>query len=704
MIRAILNRALRRIAPRSAYARRLLSNGRPPVVVRSFTEVLPYALKAEVLLTDMFDTLVARQGATPEEVIRRVCARFSLLMATLGRDGDAPTGATLYQAREAAVGALRQRRLERHPKADPEFTLDELLQEWLSPFAEARGIPFELTYWREEELLIELSFLEAKPGVADTLQQLKQRGIPVVVISDMYMDAAALWAILQKCGLASYIADLHVSSESRRGKYSGKLFEQVVSGLAANRTALLHIGDNLWSDGIAPARLGIQSVWLAESKPSTLAALDPACGVESSLGYSLAPSIIQYVEHTLRFAIERQAAVFFLARDGALFHRIATHLLAHSPAFAGVQVKTCYLKVSRLAVTLPCTPSIDELLQLAVNRGGRHLTIQDVFATAGLGLAELAHVLAEHQVSGSTFVFGAHPHASTPMAPAVVAFLADSKVRLFYNDAHLAARAGFEQYLTEAGFLGADRAVLADIGWNGSIQRMMVSALSAHPKMPQTEGLYYGTTFAVNAPVTLAPRHVIHPGVCLPISDAGGTKYRFSALGLIPLFEVATAAHEEPSVARYSAQGLHYKESIPESPLDSQAARELQRAIWEYLVQRHLQNPGLFWGASVEAPGADKGLNQLILRPTREQVQRCSQLTLDLGWGSDERAQLVRPESLTASGWRASLHGWRSYWRYGALYAMGGLPRQLAQWPRCLRLAHKLAYRMARVGKRYRGQ
>lgn len=69
----------------------------------------------------------------------------------------------------------------------------------------------------------------------------------VVITSDMYLPKTAIEDILHKCGYNEY-ERLFLSSDVKAGKWSGHLFDYLLTELNVSPKAVLHIGDNLSAD------------------------------------------------------------------------------------------------------------------------------------------------------------------------------------------------------------------------------------------------------------------------------------------------------------------------------------------------------------------------------------------------------------------------------------------------------------------------
>jgi HAD superfamily hydrolase (TIGR01509 family) len=115
------------------------------------------------------------------------------------------------------------------------------------------------------DLILETSIYTAKveahePGMKEALAGLKERGLRLGCVSNAFMTAAGLHRIMEEKGLGPYL-DLTVSScEFGRRKPHPSIYEAAVSGLGAQATEAIFVGDRLDADIEGPAALGMRTV------------------------------------------------------------------------------------------------------------------------------------------------------------------------------------------------------------------------------------------------------------------------------------------------------------------------------------------------------------------------------------------------------------------------------------------------------------
>lgn len=183
---------------------------------------------------DIFDTLVARPFAEPRHLFRMLDEVFEMYM-------DA--NICFHTIREQGEEGARLKAKEERPEWE-----DITLKEIYDYISQTYRIPYEvcmILMQAEEDLEVEYAF--PRPGVKELYEVAVLSGRQVILISDMYLSKAALERILKKCGYMGYNY-IFVSSEARKLKSSGQLYEIAMEELNVTSEFMLHIGDNQISD------------------------------------------------------------------------------------------------------------------------------------------------------------------------------------------------------------------------------------------------------------------------------------------------------------------------------------------------------------------------------------------------------------------------------------------------------------------------
>lgn len=183
---------------------------------------------------DIFDTLVARPFSNPRHLFRMLDEIFEKYM---------DTGICFHTIREQGEEGARHKAKEENPEWE-----DITLQEIYDYISRTYRIPYEICrklMQAEEDLEVEYAF--PRPGVKELYEVAVLSGKEVILISDMYLSRSTLERILKKCGYMGYNY-VFVSSEERKLKSSGQLYETVMKRLNVTAEFMLHIGDNQISD------------------------------------------------------------------------------------------------------------------------------------------------------------------------------------------------------------------------------------------------------------------------------------------------------------------------------------------------------------------------------------------------------------------------------------------------------------------------
>lgn len=187
--------------------------------------------KYDVISFDIFDTLLLRAYAKPDDLFRHV----EMLS---GEEDFAPKRGYAY---EIARG--------RNPERN-EITFDQIY--------EVLGPRFD--YVKKQELEMEESVLTANPEMLEIFDYAKAKGKKIIIISDMYLSGDFLDKVLQNKGYIGY-DKLYVSADINKTKRSGELYKHVLEDLSIAPDKMIHIGDNHGVDCVVASHLGISSFY-----------------------------------------------------------------------------------------------------------------------------------------------------------------------------------------------------------------------------------------------------------------------------------------------------------------------------------------------------------------------------------------------------------------------------------------------------------
>jgi len=203
-----------------------------------------------LLSLDVFDTLLLRDGSS------ELCRFLEIGQAMADVAGAGFSGLDGFVARHLGTRASYRS----GPRVDGcgEGSLSEI------HLAAARllGVPDAMAdRFVEAELDHEARRVTANPLLVAYMKRHRGRGGKVVLISDMYMHAPQIAALLRRCGIArrSYDA-LYSSADTKISKASGHLFGHIPE--AGGPGTVLHLGDSLHGDYRMPRAAGWQAMLL----------------------------------------------------------------------------------------------------------------------------------------------------------------------------------------------------------------------------------------------------------------------------------------------------------------------------------------------------------------------------------------------------------------------------------------------------------
>lgn len=259
----------------------------------------------EYISFDIFDTLVQRPFYNPEDLFLLLDVEFekhvssNISFAMLRKIGEA-------ELRHSHYGTEIE-----------DITIDEIYLTIGKMFHIDREI---LNAIEEYEKELEIFYTKERRTIKHIYQIAKSLGKKVIFVTDMYLDRATIEEILTKDGYM-YYEKLYISSECRKLKSSGKLYDHVLNDLKISPEKILHIGDDMEKDINIPNEKGmatynipkaldrfIHDGWRKGSKPCD-ALTKKLCGtfisyekIEKSLGYRcmIAQSANKYFDNSYK--------------------------------------------------------------------------------------------------------------------------------------------------------------------------------------------------------------------------------------------------------------------------------------------------------------------------------------------------------------------------------------------------------------------
>lgn len=424
---------------------------------------------------DVFDTVIARKCGAPETIFRITGEKLREL------------GWLALPAHEfARMRVDAEQRVRQHANSG-EITLAQIYAElnrlWF--FSETM-----LRAMLECELQTERENLFVIPGAFALVEQARQAGKRIAFVSDMYLPAGFLRAVLTDLDLLRDGDGLYVSSQWGVSKAGGGLFLAVLEQEKLAGNEVLHLGDSLYSDVKRARESDIQArqitcgslnrfeAALARAEAEMFDETGRLAGlarharlkvedtgghlVAARLGASLAgPILAAYAEWVLRAARSRNLKrLYFLARDGQALLRVCEMLVS---AVGAGQIELKYLYGSREIWSPAALASLDETAAafFAVQVAWTASTWEHCIEYLGFAIEEIKRT--------SLPAKWASARGGTDWKKQIFLDLAADPVlgpvlrRRLQEKSSLAAR-----YLSEQGLADSVPCGLVDCGWSGT--------------------------------------------------------------------------------------------------------------------------------------------------------------------------------------------------------------------------------------------
>lgn len=208
--------------------------------------------RPDVLFLDCFDTVLLRGSESEAERVRRLGVRIAADLSWLGFPVS-PAAAAATRSAAARAEYLAAAREGREARHDAILRLQRL----------ALGLPASCAgAMLHAEIAQETRDLRANEPLLVLLREIRDHGIRVVVVSDMYLPASAIRTLLFNAGVVDEIDEVYSSSDHGPTKRGGGLFQVVLAAERVHPDRCLHAGDCRHGDFEMPRRRGIAAVQL----------------------------------------------------------------------------------------------------------------------------------------------------------------------------------------------------------------------------------------------------------------------------------------------------------------------------------------------------------------------------------------------------------------------------------------------------------
>jgi FMN phosphatase YigB (HAD superfamily) len=202
-----------------------------------------YADKIKILSLDCFDTLLWRKTSAPKDI-------FNLLAE---RPLAKSLGVTAYQRISAAARAYRTKFVT---EGSRQIHLSDIYRGFTSLTSTEQDALVE------EEIKTEIEMLFAFMPFVELIRQTHQRGLKVIIVSDIYLREAELRRLLSQhlpADVMTMIDAVYCSYDFGSSKSEG-LFPLILEKMNIPAQSILHIGDHSGADFQSPQQAGLHAL------------------------------------------------------------------------------------------------------------------------------------------------------------------------------------------------------------------------------------------------------------------------------------------------------------------------------------------------------------------------------------------------------------------------------------------------------------
>lgn len=371
--------------------------------------------------------------------------------------------------------------------------------------------------WIEAELELEKKYLKLNTRLVKLLQAQKEKGKKIYFISDIYLDTQHLEKLFEHFEILDLFDGGICSSNVGYCKGSGKLFQKITKKKLLKDLSWLtnlHIGDNPISDVRSAEQQGSYAHHYKTLHHRPLRPIKHILGklklytklynhhrkirkdfkkqlnnhtkhlpqnskILFQTGYTMGPALMYYISHLDLTSTMKKAPIVFLSSEGDYFEKLFKILNINHPH--------CTLKLfnrintlrafAYLSLTQPLIKYSQGIINLFFHGEGKR-TLKDLLKSIGidpieLGLTDVAlqHMPAEKFIKRLINTLRKYDHPQLK-----------SKYQAMLRE------------MAEQGVMTHNNIVVADVGWNGTIQILLEQILQLLKKKTKVFGLYLGYT------------------------------------------------------------------------------------------------------------------------------------------------------------------------------------------------------------------
>ena len=482
-------------------------NSRNAILQRknSQMQVDEYWHNAKVISLDIFDTALIRKCGLPINV-------FDIMEFEIRLFWDEYPDGTFRELRVAAENKARSRY---ETSECEDITLTQIYE----IFCEENSLDLSLL---EKFIQIEVEYEHRvcipDPAIKRIVERAQKDCKQVYFVSDMYLPQEVIKSLLKNAGYPEL--PLIVSSEFKRTKARGSLYETLIQETGMQACEILHIGDNRISDVLNAKSAGFSAVWwngcskgvtLAEQASETPSWQNSDLGsritqgvarsrlfradldkhnIWETVGYELAgPIYTNFLSWVIEQAItDGVKKLFFLARDGHYLMPIFEQMKKQW----GLEIEGVYIYASRRLFNLAAIFELDSSAHEFLGTPNPELSVRDFIERIGLDAETYKGLLITAGLSDLDLIITNNSGN----------FIGDyrSKIHGFFNMIHSDIltvakneREKLFEYFSSVGLNPSGTNAIVDIGWQGSSLRSIQKLLRQKAPQHQQRGYYFAT-------------------------------------------------------------------------------------------------------------------------------------------------------------------------------------------------------------------
>lgn len=453
----------------------------------------------EYISFDIFDTAVLRKIKEPKDIFSFIARYTEKYSPDIYFDN-------FYIQRISAEEDARTHIWE--TRGEAEVTLDDIY-EVLEDHLQINGE--QINKLKNIEMKIEKEFIIFNPFIYELYTAALNLNKKILFISDIYLPESFIKEILKDNGYLQY-KKLYVSSTIKKTKSEGTLFSYVLDDLEIDAKDVIHIGDNYNSDVVSAKKNGLFAMHYTKAldiyqknninlgigindKDNLETKLFEGAIINKffnemkfstkSLWYQIGFLAAGPIHTSFTFWLYKEVtsknieSVYFLARDGYIYHRLFKHLLEIN----GKKIHNEYMYASRRLLNIPSIDSLDEEVMEFLIGGTSKLQVKDFLERIGLSSEKYKnHILAAGFSSTKQFVQSNDDYKNLKK-------LFTHLEKEILNLAKMEKKTLIE-YFSQIGLLDSKKISFVDIGWHGSLQKSLLKILE--PYDITIDGYYLG--------------------------------------------------------------------------------------------------------------------------------------------------------------------------------------------------------------------